>query len=241
MKVVIAQSYAEMSRIAADVIVRLVNEKPDCVLGLATGSTPLGMYAELVRAQARAALDFSCVTTFNLDEYRNIPTDHEQSYRRYMERNLFEPLGLDPARTNLPDCTNPDGEAACAAYERAIAQAGGIDLQVLGIGHNGHIGFNEPASEFTDRTHVVTLSPSTICANSRLFASPDDVPRQACTMGIGTIMGARRILLLASGVDKAAIVVKALRGPVMPQVPASVLQYHRDVVVVLDEEAASCL
>ena len=240
-QIVVCGSYDEMSRAAAKVIEEQVAAKPDCVLGLATGSTPIGLYAELVRDVEAGALDLGQVTTFNLDEYRGLSGDHPQSYRYFMNENLFGPIGFDAARTHLPDGGNPDAEAECAAYERAIEQAGGIDLQLLGIGHNGHIGFNEPSSEFPEATHVVELTESTISANSRLFDSADEVPREAYTMGIGTIMRARRVLLVANGADKAKIVAAALNGPVTPEVPASILQQHADVTVVLDEEAASCL
>ena len=241
LQIIETESYDEMSRAAADVIADLVAERPECVLGLATGSTPIGMYACLVDDCKRGALDLSRVTTFNLDEYRGLDGAHEQSYRYFMDAHLFGPAGIDPSRTHLPDGADSDARAVCDAYERAIEEAGGIDLQVLGIGNNGHIGFNEPADEFAERTHAVELTESTISANSRLFASPDDVPREAYTMGVGTIMRARRVLLLANGAGKADIVARALHGPVTPQVPASALQNHPDVTVVLDKEAARCL
>ena len=239
--IIVCSSYDEMSRAAADVIEQQVAANPESVLGLATGSTPIGLYAELVRDVKAGKLDLSQVTTFNLDEYRGLAGDHPQSYRYFMDENLFGPIGFDHSRTHLPDGSNPDAAAECDAYERAIEAAGGIDLQLLGIGHNGHIGFNEPADEFPPATHVVALTESTINANSRLFDSADEVPREAYTMGIGTIMRARKLLLAANGADKAEIVAAALRGPVTPEVPASILQQHDDLTVVLDEAAASCL
>ncbi|MBQ3302546.1 MAG: glucosamine-6-phosphate deaminase [Eggerthellaceae bacterium] len=239
MKIVIAGSYDEMSRKAADVIAEVVSEKPDCVLGLATGSTPIGLYAELVKDCAAGKLSFADVTSFNLDEYRGLEPEHDQSYHYFMRTNLFDHVDIDPARTHVPDGFNPDADQVANEYEAAIAQAGGVDIQLLGIGHNGHIGFNEPCDCFPQRTHVVQLTESTINANSRLFDSIDEVPREAYTMGIGTIMAARKILLVANGEGKAQIVHDALFGPVTPQVPASILQFHPDVTVVLDVEAAA--
>ena len=239
--VTIADSYEMMSRLAADALSQQVNEKPSCVLGLATGSTPLGTYACLVEDAKRGEVDLSQVTTFNLDEYRGLPDMHEQSYRYYMTKNLYEPLGLDLSHLHMPNASSPNPDTACEAYERAIQEAGGIDLQLLGIGRNGHIGFNEPSESFSLATHIVTLTDSTIQANSRLFDSDKDVPREAMTMGIGTIMGARRIVLIASGADKAEIVAQTLSGPVTPQVPASILQQHGNVTIIVDQEAAKCL
>ena len=235
LNILVCGSYDEMSRAAADVIAEQVAANPASVLGLATGSTPIGLYAELVRDVKAGKLDLSQVTTFNLDEYRGLSGDHDQSYRYFMNENLFGPIGFDAARTHLPDGANPDAEAECAEYERAIEAAGGVDLQLLGIGHNGHIGFNEPAGEFPEVTHVVKLTESTINANSRLFDSADEVPREAYTMGIGTIMRARKLLLVANGADKAEIVAASLRGPVTPEVPASILQLHPDLTVIYSE------
>ena len=241
MKIIVKDTYEEMSRAAADVIAEVVAAKPDCVLGLATGSTPIGLYAELVKDCAEGKISFADVTSFNLDEYRGLPGDHVQSYRYFMNDNLFDHVNIDKARTHVPDGTNPDAEAVGAAYEAAIKEAGGVDIQLLGIGHNGHIGFNEPCDCFPQITHVVQLTESTITANSRLFDSIDEVPREAYTMGIGTVMAARKILLVANGEGKAQIVRDAFTGPVVPQVPASVLQLHPDVTIVLDAEAASLL
>lgn len=239
MNLIVVDTYEDMSRAAADVIAACVNEKPDCVLGLATGSTPIGLYSCLVSDFNDGALSFADVTTYNLDEYRGLPHDHDQSYRFFMQQNLFGHVDIAAGSTHVPDGADPDAERACTSYERAIVEAGGIDLQLLGLGHNGHIGFNEPADCFPVDTHCVQLTESTIQANSRLFASADDVPREAYTMGIGTIMRARKILVVANGEDKAQIVHDAFFGPVTPQVPASVLQLHPDVTVIVDAEAGS--
>ncbi len=237
--IVIAGTYEDMSRKAADIIAEQLVCKPDCVLGLATGTTPIGLYAELVKDCADGKVSFADATTFNLDEYRGLAPEHDQSYRYFMKDNLFDHVDIDQARTHVPEGSNPDADAVCAAYERAIDAAGGIDLQLLGLGPNGHIGFNEPDAAFPKLTHCVDLTQSTIEANSRLFESIDDVPRQAYTMGIGTIMRARRILLVANGSGKAEIVRRALFGPVAPEVPASILQFHPDVTVILDAEAGA--
>ena len=241
MQIFVTKDYQEMSEAAADMIVDLVEEKPGCVLGLATGSTPEGLYAEIAKRHEAEDIDFSRVATFNLDEYRGLPADHEQSYHYFMQKHLFSKINVRPENTHVPNGANPDAQAACDAYEASILLAGGVDLQLLGLGHNGHIGFNEPCDEFPVRTHVVELTESTINANSRLFESVDQVPREAYTMGIGTIMKARAILVVASGVDKAQIVRDAFFGPVTPQVPASVLQLHPNVTVVVDAEAGSLL
>lgn len=241
MEFIITDDYDGMSRRAADVVKSVVEDDGACVLGLATGSTPIGMYACLAADQAAGKISFADVTSFNLDEYVGLAGTHDQSYRYFMDQNLFDKVDIDKTRTNLPDGCAEDLEAMCADYEARIRDAGGIDLQVLGLGHNGHIGFNEPRADFPVPTHPVDLTESTIEANSRLFDAIDDVPRQAVTMGIGTIMKARKILVVANGEGKASIVAKAFTGPVVPEVPASVLQLHPDVTVVLDREAASAL
>lgn len=241
MNIIIADTYEEMSRKAADVIADCLAKDPSCVLGLATGSTPIGLYAELVRDCEAGKISFADATTFNLDEYRGLDPRHDQSYRYFMQQNLFDHVNVDVARTHVPDGSNPDADAACAAYEEAIAQAGGVGLQLLGLGHNGHIGFNEPCDYFPVDTHVVELTESTIQANSRLFDSIDEVPREAYTMGIGTIMRAAKVLVVANGEGKAQIVRDAFFGPVTPQVPASVLQLHPDVTVIVDKEAGALL
>lgn len=234
-----AKDYDEMSRKAANIISAQVIMKPDCVLGLATGSTPIGTYKQLIEWYEKGDLDFSEVTSVNLDEYKGLEKSNDQSYDYFMHHNFFDHINIKPENINLPDGTEPDGDKECARYEEVIRSVGGADLQLLGMGHNGHIGFNEPAEAFDKCTHCVDLQKSTIEANARFFASMDDVPKQAYTMGIGTIMSAKKILVVVSGADKAAIVKKAFTGPVTPQVPASILQMHPDVVVVGDEAALS--
>ena len=229
--------YDAMSRRTAAIIAAEVIRKPDCVLGLATGSSPLGTYRQLIEYFKAGDLDFSKVKTANLDEYRGLPRDNDQSYYYFMHENLFKHVNINMADTNIPNGMEPDSEKECIRYEQVIADLGGIDLQLLGLGHNGHIGFNEPDDTFAKITHCVDLTPSTIEANKRFFASADDVPRQAYTMGIGTIMQARRILLIVSGKDKAQILCDVINGPITPRVPASVLQLHRDVTVIADEAA----
>ena len=228
-----------MSRKAGDIIAAQVITKPDCVLGLATGSTPIGAYKRLVEGYEAGDLDFSQVKTYNLDEYRGLPGDHDQSYRYFMNTNLFDHVNIDKANTHVPDGLAEDYEAACAAYDEAVAAAGNQDLQLLGIGNNGHIGFNEPGDAFVRGTHCVDLTESTIQANSRLFDSIDDVPRQAFTMGIGTIMAARTILVMANGEVKAQAVHDMIYGPITPACQASILQLHPNVVLVADEAALS--
>lgn len=239
MNFILAESYDDMSRKAADVLAAVVGHRPESVLGLATGSTPIGLYRCLVEDYQAGHLSFAHTQSFNLDEYRGLNPHHEQSYHYFMQQHLFNHVDIDPSKTHVPDGSNPDEHAACAQYETAIQAAGGIDVQLLGLGHNGHIGFNEPADNFPVRTHCVQLTESTIQANSRLFDSIDDVPREAYTMGIGTIMKARKIVVVASGKDKAQIVHEAFFGPVRPQVPASVLQLHPYVTVIVDAEAGS--
>ena len=239
MKIYKAADYKEMSRKAANIIASQVIMKPDCVLGLATGSTPIGTYERLVELYEEGDLDFSDVKTVNLDEYKGLPRTNDQSYYYFMHDNLFDKVNIDPANTNLPDGMEPDSDQECARYEDLIRSLGGVDLQLLGLGHNGHIGFNEPADAFDKETHCVDLQESTIEANKRFFASADEVPKQAYTMGIGTIMRAKKILIVVSGEDKADIVAKALFGPVTPAVPASILQMHGDVTLVADAAALS--
>lgn len=241
MRFIVTKDYNDMSRKAANIISAQIITKPNCVLGLATGSTPVGTYKQLVEWYNKGDLDFSEVSTVNLDEYRGLDHDNDQSYYYFMMNNLFKHVNIDLSRTHVPDGTEADPEKACADYEEIVKSYGGIDLQLLGLGHNGHIGFNEPADDFPKVTHCVDLTESTIKANARFFEKIEDVPTQAYTMGIGTIFKARRILLIASGKDKAEIVKKAFCGPIVPQVPASILQLHPDVTVVLDEDAASLL
>ncbi len=239
MQIYRAKDYEDMSRKAANIIASQVVLKPDCVLGLATGSTPIGAYKNLVEKYEQGDLDFSQVTTVNLDEYKGLPRENDQSYYYFMHDNLFDHVNVKPENTHLPDGTKEDANEECARYEELIRSLGGQDLQLLGLGHNGHIGFNEPDTVFEKTTHCVDLQESTIEANKRFFASVDDVPKQAYTMGIGTIMQAKKILVVVSGEDKADTVAKAFFGPVTPEVPASILQFHKDVILVADEAALS--
>ena len=234
-----AKDYKDMSRKAANIISAQVIMKPNCTLGLATGSTPLGIYDQLTEWYKKGDLDFSTVHSVNLDEYRGLPKENDQSYYYFMHKNLFDRVNIRPENTNVPNGMEPDAEKECRRYEKLIADLGGIDLQLLGLGHNGHIGFNEPGEAFEKETHCVDLQERTIEANKRFFESADEVPRQAYTMGIKTIMQAKKILVAVSGEDKAEIVKKAFFGPVTPTVPASILQMHNDVTVVADEAALS--
>ena len=233
------KDYDALSRKAAGMIAAQIITKPDCVLGLATGSTPIGTYKHLIKKYEDGDLDFSQVKTANLDEYRGLSRDVEQSYYYFMYHNLFKHINIDMANTNIPDGTAADSAKECRRYEDVIKKLGGVDIQFLGIGHDGHIGFNEPGSEFDKETHCVDLAEMTIEANKRFFSSIDEVPRQAYTMGIGTIMKSRKIILAVSGKDKAGILKEALYGPVTPLVPASILQFHPDVAVIADEDAFS--
>ena len=228
-----------MSRKAANIISAQVIMKPDCVLGLATGSTPIGLYQQLVAWYEKGDLDFSEVRTVNLDEYKGLPKENDQSYYYFMHHNLFDHVNLPAENSHLPNGMEPDSDKECRRYSELIRSMGGVDLQLLGIGHNGHIGFNEPGDAFDNDVHCVDLTQSTIEANKRFFASADDVPKQAYTMGIKTIMQAKKILIVASGEDKADIVRDAFFGPITPKVPASVLQLHNDVTLVADEAALS--
>lgn len=239
MRIYEAKDYQDMSRKAANILAAQVILKPDCVLGLATGSSPIGTYDQLVEGYTRGDLDFSEVKTVNLDEYIGLDHGDEQSYYYFMHSHLFDRINIDPANTNVPDGMAEDIDAECGRYEEMIRSLGGVDIQLLGIGRNGHIGFNEPADAFDRMTHCVDLTESTIEANKRFFASADDVPRQAVSMGIGTIMKAKKILLIACGEDKAEAVAKSFFGPVTPEVPASILQFHSDVVVIADTAALS--
>ena len=241
MRIICAKDYKEMSEMAADIIGAQVLLKPDAVLGLATGSTPIGTYEELVRRYEAGRLDFSKIKTVNLDEYRGLTKDNDQSYYYFMHSHLFDHVNIDKNNTNVPDGMEPDAVKAGQDYENIIKNYGGIDLQLLGLGNNGHIGFNEPGDEFIDKTHVVDLTESTIEANKRFFASIDDVPKQAYTMGIGSIMRAKRVLMVVNGKGKAEIVKEAFFGPITPKVPASILQLHNDFILLGDVEALSCL
>ena len=242
MKIIRAKDYKDMSRKAANIISAQVIMKPNCVLGLATGGTPVGAYAQLVDWYNKGDIDFSEVTTVNLDEYRGLPKEHPESYWSFMHRNLFDHVNIDPAHINLPDGTNMDAEAECKRYDEVIRRVGGVDLQLLGIGHDGHIGFNEPHDAFDLGTHCVDLAQETIEANKRFFDGNEDlVPKQAYTMGIKTIMQARKVLVVANGLAKAKAVKAVVSGPVTPECPGSILQMHPDCILVADEEALSLL
>lgn len=241
MKIIATDSYQAMSRVAANIISAQVIMKPNCVLGLATGSTPIGTYEQLIKWYEKGDLDFSKVTSVNLDEYKGLSPENDQSYRYFMNTNLFDHINIDKKNTHVPDGLEPDANKACDDYNKIIAECGGIDLQLLGLGLNGHIGFNEPGVAFEKETHCVDLTESTILANSRFFASMDEVPKQAYTMGIKTIMQAKKIVIVVNGANKAQIVKEAFFGPITPKVPASVLQLHNDVTVVGDKEAMSLI
>ena len=241
MKFIVTENYEAMSRKAAAILAAKVVEKPNCVLGLATGSTPVGTYQNLIRWYESGDLDFSQAKSVNLDEYVGLAPTHDQSYRYFMQTNLFDHINIDPANTNVPNGMAEDPEAACAQYDEIIRSMGGVDIQVLGMGHNGHIGFNEPDDYFPMGTHAVDLQESTINANARFFASADEVPRKAMTMGIGNIMAAKQILVVVNGEAKADIVKQAFTGPITPMVPASILQLHPNVIVVGDQAAMSKL
>ena len=237
MKIIKAKDYYDMSRKAANIISAQIIMKPDCILGLATGSTPIGVYEQLVEWYGKGDLDFSQVTTINLDEYKGIPKEDPHSYYYFMNDKLFDKVNIRKDHTYLPDGMEPDSAVACQNYDSIIHSLGGADLQLLGLGHNGHIGFNEPGIAFEKETYCVNLSDQTIKANMRFIAKEKDVPRQAYTMGIKSIMSARKILVVVSGSDKAEILKKAFYGPITPAVPASVLQLHNDVTVIADEAA----
>ena len=241
MRIYECADYRAMSRQAANIISAQVIMKPECVLGLATGSTPIGVYDQLVEWYNKKDLSFLRTRSVNLDEYRGLSGTHEQSYRYFMQTHLFNRVDIRPENTNVPNGLAVDTDAECARYDKVIQDLGGIDLQLLGMGHNGHIGFNEPCDAFIMGTHLVNLTESTIEANKRFFASEEDVPRQALTMGIMHIMQAKKILVVVSGEDKADAVAKAFAGPVTPQVPASILQIHPDVVLVGDRAALAQL
>lgn len=239
MRIIRAKDYEDMSRKAANIISSVMTLKPDCVLGLATGSSPVGTYKHLIRRYENGDLDFSRVTSVNLDEYKGLDRENPQSYYYFMRENLFSHVNIRMENTYIPDGTEADSEKACSAYNEILHNVGSVDLQLLGIGHDGHIGFNEPADTFAKETHCVDLTDMTIEANARFFASRDEVPTQAYTMGIQTIMSARKVLMVASGADKAKIIREAFFGPVTPQVPASILQFHPNFILVADEAALS--
>ncbi|MBB3328952.1 glucosamine-6-phosphate deaminase [Microlunatus antarcticus] len=241
MEIVILPSAAEVGLLAARKISQLVTRKPDAVLGLATGSSPLAIYAALAAHVRDGSLDTSRVSGFALDEYVGIPAEHPESYAAVIHREVTVPLRLDPARVQVPDGRAADVEQACERYEEAIRAAGGVDLQILGIGANGHVGFNEPTSSFASRTRIKTLTERTRADNARFFDTPDEVPTHCLTQGLGTISEARELLLVAQGPQKAAAVAAAVEGPVTSMCPASILQHHRRVTLVVDEAAAADL
>ncbi|SHK26523.1 glucosamine-6-phosphate deaminase [Anaerobranca californiensis DSM 14826] len=241
MKIIYANDYQTMSRKAANILSAQVILNPKSVLGLATGSTPLGIYQQLIEWYRKGDIDFSQVKTVNLDEYCGLSPENEQSYFYYMYHNFFKHINIQLKNVHIPNGLETDKEKECRRYNYIIKSLGGIDLQLLGLGHNGHIGFNEPNEAFEKETHCVKLAEETIAANSRFFSSLDEVPTHAYTMGIKSIMQAKKILLIASGESKAEILYQALFGPISPQVPASILQLHNDLIVVADEGALSVI
>ena len=241
MKIIVTKNYDEMSKKAAELMAEIIKNDPKCVIGLATGDTPIGMYNELVAKYEAGELDFSAVRSVNLDEYYPISPDNDQSYRYFMNKHLFDRVNIDKANTNVPDGTTTDVSASCKAYEDKIDELGGTAIQVLGIGRNGHIGFNEPDSELERFTHLVELTPDTIEANSRFFASEADVPKHALTMGIESVFKARRVLVLASGANKAEAVRAMLKGNLTTNCPASLIGLHSDAILICYEAAYSLI
>lgn len=237
MKIVKCSDYNEVSAVAAEIVASQLKQKPDSVLGLPTGSTPIGMYGELIKMCKNNSIDFSGVTTFNLDEYYPIKRDNTQSYYYFMHKNLFDGININRESIHILNGEAPDAEAECASYEKMIEQSGGIDLQVLGIGQNGHIGFNEPDESLESLTHITGLTENTIEANSRFFASKADVPTKSLTMGIATIMKARKIIILASGREKASAVQSLLSGKITTKNPSTILNAHSDVTLIVDKDA----
>lgn len=236
MKFIVTKTYEELSNLAADIIADVIKAKPNCVLGLATGSSPVGTYKRLIEDNKSGKLDFSTVTSVNLDEYVGLDGSNDQSYRYFMDNNLFNFVNIDKAKTFVPNGCASDLKAEGEAYDKMIKELGGIDIQLLGIGLDGHIGFNEPDSVFTAATHEVVLDESTIKANARFFENEDEVPKKAITMGMMSIMQAKKILLIANGTAKKEILEKSFNGPVDPMVPASILQLHPDVTVIFSEK-----
>ena len=241
MKIIKAKDYDEMSLQVASLIENEIKSKSHPVIGLATGSTPIGAYKKLIEWYKTGQLDFSDVTTVNLDEYKGLDGDNDQSYRYFMNTNLFDHVNIDKTRTHVPDGTIEDPEEACKKYDESLDSVGRVDLQLLGLGHNGHIAFNEPTYEFSKGTHCVELTGHTIEANKRFFKNIDDVPKYAYTMGISSIMAAKKIVIAVSGADKADMVKRFVLGPVTPFVPASILQFHPDCILVADEAALEAL
>lgn len=238
MNIIKVKNYKELSMQAAGIVAAQISRKKNTVLGLPTGQTPLGMYQELLKRFRKGEIDFSQVITFNLDEYYGLSPEHPQSYNYYMWQTFFNNINIKKENVFIPDGVTKDVQKECRYYESLIEKKGGIDLQFLGIGDNGHIGFNEPATALNSKTHLVNLSQATIEANSRFFNDIEDVPRKALTMGMGTIMKAKQIILLASGMKKASAIAKTIKGQVSTEIPASLLQLHRDITIIIDKEAA---
>lgn len=241
MEVIIKTKYDEMSRAAAQVVADVLNAKPNAVLGMATGSTPLGLYKELVRMHKEEGLDFSQVTTFNLDEYVGLPVDHDQSYHYFMHENFFKHVNVPTQNIYIPSGTTNNYKAFCQWYEERIEESGGVDIQILGIGSDGHIAFNEPTSSLSSRTRLKTLAKPTIDDNSRFFKKRQDVPIYAITMGVGTILESRKLLLVANGKGKADAIAQMIEGPVTSMITASAMQLHESAHVFIDDDAASKL
>jgi glucosamine-6-phosphate deaminase len=239
MLLIIRNNYEKICHAAAEKFADLIRKKPNCILGLATGSTPLGVYRQLVKIHKEENLDFSLVQTFNLDEYVGLPKEHEQSYYHFMKSHLFDYVNIHPNSIHMPDGMASDVEQECIEYEKKIIEAGGIDLQILGIGSNGHIAFNEPLSSLGSRTRIKTLTEKTRKDNARFFDSMDDVPRYAITMGVGTIMDSKSIILMAVGKNKAWAIRETVEGPITALVPATMVQMHRDATIMIDREAAT--
>ena len=239
MKIIKTKSYDEMSEEAAKIFLECVNKKPNSVFGLATGSTPIGMYKLFIKWCKEGNMNFSKVSTVNLDEYVGLPATHDQSYRYFMNDNLFDHINIDKTKTDVPDGMAADIDAECKRYDEVIKSKGKVDIQLLGLGQNGHIGFNEPSDAFSEGTNVVTLTESTREANKRFFKSIDEVPKKAITMGLGSILKASKVVMVANGKAKADAVAMMVNGPISPKCPASILRYHEDFVLVVDEEAAS--
>ena len=241
MRIIVCENYEEVSKKAAQMILSQVTLKPNSVLGLATGSTPIGMYENLVKLNKNGDIDFSEVRTFNLDEYYKLPKENDQSYHYFMYKNLFDHININPENIHIPNGMTADVDAECERYDKLIKEAGGVDIQVLGIGNNAHIGFNEPTINFEKGTHLVELEESTIEANSRFFDNIEDVPKKAITMGVGSIFKSKKIMLIATGENKAEAIYNTVYGKVVPEVPASILQFHSDIVLILDKKAAKLL
>ncbi len=239
MRIYSVKNYEEMSRKAANLVSAQIILKPDCVLGLATGSTPEGLYKQLIEWYQKGDLDFAQVRSVNLDEYKGLAPENEQSYHYYMNQHLFRGINIKPENTHLPNGMAEDIEKECLRYDRIVKMVGGVDLQILGLGKNGHIGFNEPSENFAKGTHCIRLTDSTITANARFFANAAMVPQYAFSVGIRTIMMAKKILLVVSGKEKAQALYQTLFGPINPRVPSSILQLHPDVIIVADEDALS--